>query len=142
MAEVIRVTEQTDGVRLGELITVLEPDTEAAGHVLARILRAAANLPADDDIDVDVHLQQWEPVIAAVAAAGRGDRDAAARLGPVLDDRAKEQDWAALVAVLRRILGGEHGEGLLDGLAPVATTIARQALTRLADGEPEPPPPR
>ena len=50
------------------------------------------------------------------------------------------QDWAALIAVLRRILGGERGEGLLDGLDPVDTAIAGQILTRLADGEQEPPP--
>jgi tetratricopeptide (TPR) repeat protein len=137
LAEVIRAAEQTDGVRLGELITALEPDTEAAGDALARILRAAADLPPDDDADVAGHLARWEPVIAAVAAACRGDRGAAARLGPFLDDWAKEQDWAALIAVLRRILGGERGEGLLDGLDPVDTAIALQTLTRLARGEQE-----
>ena len=141
VAEVVRVAEQTDGVRLGKLITALEPDPEAAEQVLAQILRDAADLPTDDDVDVAGHVQEWEPVIAAVAAACRGDQDAAAWLGPVLDDRAKDQDWAALVAVLRRILGGEHGEGPLDGLDPVDTAIARQILTRLADGEPEPPRP-
>ena len=139
MAEVIRVAEQTDGVRLGELLTALEPDPEAAEDALARILRDAADLPADDDADVAGHLQRWEPVIAAVAAACRGDQDAAAQLGPFLDDRAKEPDWAALIAVLRRILGGERGEGLLDGLDPVDTAIAGQILTRLAGGEQEPP---
>lgn len=68
-----------------------------------------------------------------------GDQDAAARLGPLLDARSSDQDWAALAAVLRRIVGGERGEGLLDGLDPVDTAIARQILTRLADGEQEPP---
>ena len=42
--------------------------------------------------------------------------------------------------MLRRILGGERGEGLLDGLDPVDTAIAGQILNRLADGEQEPPP--
>jgi hypothetical protein len=139
VAEVIRVAEQTDGVRLGELLSALEPDTEAAGDALARILRDAAELPADDDANVARHLARWEPVIAAVAAACRGDRDVAARLGPFLEDQAREQDWAALVVVLRRILGGERGEGLLDGLDPVDAAIAGQILTRLAVGEQEPP---
>ena len=56
VAGVIRVAEQTDGVRLGELIGALEPDTEAAGDALARILRTAADLPPDDDADIAGHL--------------------------------------------------------------------------------------
>ena len=88
MAEVIQVAEQTDGVRLGDLIAALEPDPEAAEDALARILRDAADLPADDDADVDVagHLARCEPVIAAVVAACRGDQDAAAQLGPFLEE--------------------------------------------------------
>ena len=43
--------------------------------------------------------------------------------------------------MLRRILDGERGDVLLDGLDPVDTAIARQTLTRLAGGEPEPPEP-
>ncbi len=41
--------------------------------------------------------------------------------------------------MLRRILGGERGEGLLDGLGRVDTAIAGQVLNRLADDEQEPP---
>jgi hypothetical protein len=41
-------------------------------------------------------------------------------------------DWAALVAVLRRILAGERDESLLDGLDPIDTAIAGETLTRLA----------
>ena len=142
VTEVIQVAEQTDGVRLGDLIAALEPDPGAAEDALARILRDAADLPADDDADVDVagHLARCEPVIAAAVAACRGDQDAAAGLGPVMEEGARMQDWAALIAVLRRILGGERGESLLYGLDPVHTAIAGQILTRLADGEQEPPP--
>jgi tetratricopeptide (TPR) repeat protein len=138
VAEVIRVAEQTDGVHLGELISALEPGTEAAEDALARILHAAADLPANDDTDVAEYLERWEPVIADVTAACFGDQDAAAQLGPFLEDQATEPDWAALIAVLRRILGGERGEGLLDGLDAVDAAIAGQVLTRLAGGEQEP----
>jgi hypothetical protein len=41
-AEVIRAAERTAGVRLGELLTALEPDTDAVEAALAEILRAAA----------------------------------------------------------------------------------------------------
>ena len=70
-----------------------------------------------------------------IAAACRGDQNAAAGLAPFLDEQAKQPDWAALVAVLRRILEGERGDALLDGLDPIDTAIARETLTRLAVGE-------
>jgi tetratricopeptide (TPR) repeat protein len=46
LPEVIQVAERTDGVRLGDLIADLQPDTEAAAAALAEILRAAASPPA------------------------------------------------------------------------------------------------
>jgi hypothetical protein len=49
----------------------------------------------------------------------------------VLDQHAETSDWAALVAVLRRILGGERDPGLLDGLDAIDTAIAAELLTRL-----------
>jgi CHAT domain len=133
VAEVVRVTELTDGVRLGELLAALQPDPAAVEAALAQILHEAANLPSDDDVGTTRSLEQWEPVIAAVAAACGGDQDAAAELGPYLDEQAKHPDWAALVAVLRRILDGERGDALLDGLDPIDTAIARHTLTRLTD---------
>ena len=58
----IQVAELTDGVRLGELITALEPDTQAAAGILAQILRtAAAFLPLEDG-RIAGHLRRWEPV--------------------------------------------------------------------------------
>jgi hypothetical protein len=140
VAEVVRVTELTDGVRLSELLAALHPDPAAVEAALAQILREAADLLPDDDDGIARHLEQWAPIIAAVAAACRGDRDAAAQLGPFLDERAKDPDWAALAAVLRRVLDGERGDVLLDGLDPVDTAIVRDTLARLADGDQEPPP--
>ncbi len=65
--------------------------------------------------------------------------DAAAQLAPVLDQFAQEQDWAALAAVLRRIIGGDRGDSLLDGLDPTDTAITGQVLTRLACHRTRPP---
>jgi hypothetical protein len=42
VAEVVAVAELTDGVRLADLIAVLQPDPQAAEQALAEILRAAA----------------------------------------------------------------------------------------------------
>jgi tetratricopeptide (TPR) repeat protein len=133
LAEVVRVAELTDGVRLGAVIAALQPDRAAAEAALVQILREAADLPPDDGIARN--LAAWEPIIAAVVAACRGDQDAAVKLGPFLDEQAKEPDWAALVAVLRRVLDGERGDTLLDGLDAVDTAIARETLSRLAAGE-------
>jgi hypothetical protein len=43
LADVIQFAEQTDGVRLGDLIAALQPDTQATEAALAEILRAAAD---------------------------------------------------------------------------------------------------
>jgi hypothetical protein len=137
LAEVVRVVELTDGVRFGELITALQPDLVAAEAALAQILREAADLPADHGIAV--YLQQWEPVIADMAAASHGYQDAAARLGQFIDLLAGRRDWAALAAVLHRVLDGERDDGLLDGLDPLGTAIVRRVLAHLADGDQEPP---
>jgi hypothetical protein len=73
-------------------------------------------------------------VIAAVVATTEGDEDTAAGLQPLLDQLGATDDWAALVAVLRRILAGERGEHLLTGLDPVDTAIARETLRRVTSG--------
>jgi hypothetical protein len=121
LAEVVRVAELTDGVRLGVLLAALQSDPSAVEAALAQILRNAADLPAYDDVGIARHLEQWEPVIADVAAACGGDQDAATRLGPYLDEQAKHPDWAALAAVLRRILNGERGDALLVRQPPIAS---------------------
>jgi hypothetical protein len=46
LGDVIRIAEQTDGVRLGELIVTLQPDPQAVEQALAEILRAAADSSA------------------------------------------------------------------------------------------------
>jgi tetratricopeptide (TPR) repeat protein len=133
LAEVIRVADLTDGVRLGDLIAALEPDPQAAEDALGQILHTAAELPTEAaDEGIAGHVQEWEPVIAAIAAASQDDQDAAAQLMPLLDDLAKSPDWAALVAVLRRILDGERGDSLLDDLDAIDAAIVRETLSRLA----------
>ena len=64
--------------------------------------------------------------------AASGGNSAAAWLTPVLGQLAQASDWAALAAVLRRIIGGDRDASLLQGLDPVDTAIAGQVLTRLA----------
>jgi len=141
VAEVVTVAERTEGVRLGELLAALEPDPQAVEAALAEILRAAADLPPDDEpdgADIAGHLEQWEPVIAVIVAACQGDQAAVAELRPFLDKTAQDPDWATLAAVLLRILAGERGDGLLDGLDPVDTAIATETLRRFTPGDQDP----
>jgi hypothetical protein len=77
-------------------------------------------------------LQQWEPVIAAVVAAARGDTEARAGLEQLLAELDKASDWAALATVLR-LLAGERGQQLLDGLDQVDSAIVAEVLRRLQD---------
>jgi tetratricopeptide (TPR) repeat protein len=134
LAEVIRAAEQTDGVRLGELITALQSDAQVAEEALAQILRTTADPTAEDDEGVAGHLEQWEPVIAAIAAASQGDQEEVGELLPVLDEVAQSPDWAALAGVMRRIVDGERGDGLLDGLDRADTAIVRETLARIVAG--------
>jgi hypothetical protein len=63
--------------------------------------------------------------------ATAGDTGKAAELAERLDELARASDWSSLVAVLRRILGGERDAGLLDGLDAIDTAIAAEVLSRL-----------
>jgi hypothetical protein len=49
VAEVVTVAEQTDGVRLRDLLAALEPDPQMVEEALAEILRAAAEPPVGQD---------------------------------------------------------------------------------------------
>jgi tetratricopeptide (TPR) repeat protein len=85
-------------------------------------------------------LQQWEPVLQAVVAACRGNQRAVQQLDPFLNDMAQEADWRNLVAVLRRIMQGERGVELAQGLDPVDTAIVRRVLTLLQSPSSQPSP--
>jgi tetratricopeptide (TPR) repeat protein len=130
--EVVLVAGQTEGVHLDQLITALQPDRQAVADALAEILRAAADTDPRQDPAIRDRLQQWEPVIAATVAAAAGNSDAAAQITPVLDQMAQDSDWAALAAVLRRIIGGDRDASLPEGLDPADTAITGQILARLA----------
>ena len=133
VAQVVATAELTEGVRLGALLTILQPDPQAVEAALAEILRAATELPApDSDPDIATYLREWEPMIAAVAAAGQADQQPPPELAEFLNEGAKLPDWSALVAVLRRILAGERDQSaLLADLDPVHTAIASETLRRL-----------
>ena len=138
VAEVVAVAELTEGVRLNDLLAALQPDPGAIEDALNEILATAEAAPDDDQLDIARYLQALEPVIAAVATAcqpGREPTENLAHFLDELDEDARGKGWGPLAAVLRRILAGERGESLLDGLDPISTAIARETLARIAQGQ-------
>jgi tetratricopeptide (TPR) repeat protein len=144
VAAVAAVVEQVEGVAWAELVDALAAahglDRPAADAALAEIVHAARALPADQAFDVQGHLDRWQPNIAAIAAAARGDAHAAAEVEELLTALAGSDDWAALAAALRRVLAGERDHAQLTaGLDPVDTAILAATLDRLAAPPTTPP---
>jgi CHAT domain len=134
-AELAARVETVEGVGFTQLITGLTgPD--GGDQLLTDTLQLARELARELEMDADAPqsrlLAQWEPIIAAVVAAARGDTEAAAELDPALTDLANSEDWAALVGVLRRIIARERGQDLLAGLDPTDTAITARTLDALA----------
>ena len=139
LTELIETAELTDGVRLANLIGTLEPDPAAAAAAYAQTLRCVTR-PAPADAVIAGNVRSWEANIAAIAAACQHGRQSAARPLPDLDELAGRLGWSKLVPVLRRILGGERGDPLLDDLDAIDAAIVREVLARIGDetkaGEP------
>jgi tetratricopeptide (TPR) repeat protein len=124
---------QVEGVRLAELLARLRlPGPAADGdQALAEVLRLTREQPAQPPDAGPGLLEQWAPVLAAVVAAAGGNEQARAALEPLLTKLDATANWAALAAVLRRVLAGERGEQLLDGLDEVDTQLVAEVLGRL-----------
>lgn len=129
--EVVGVAQQTEGVQLDRLLTGLQPDRQAVADALDEILRTAADSDAEQDTAFQDPLRQWEPIIAAAAAAAR-EPEAARQFTPFLDQLEQDQDWAVLAAVPRHIIDGDLDPSPLEGLNPVHAQIAYGVLWHLA----------
>jgi hypothetical protein len=60
-----------------------------------------------------------------------GRQEAPPELLQFLAEQAKIPNWVALVTVLRRVLAGERGETLLNGLDATDAAVARETLAPL-----------
>jgi hypothetical protein len=127
------LVEQVEGVRFAELFARLPGPAADGDEALAAVLRLARELPAEPAGAGQGLLEQWEPVIRTMVTAAQGDAETAEALEPLLADLEKTEDWAALVGVLRRVLAGERGDGLLGGLDEVDSQLVAEVLRRLRD---------
>ena len=106
--------------------------------MLDTLLGQAIQTAAEADAEL---VRGWDPVLAALYAT-INDPDANTRqvagvaLAEVLDRRGQQQDWTALVAVLRRIQTGERDRDLLiTGLDRIDTAITGRALDGLTGAD-------
>jgi hypothetical protein len=82
-------------------------------------------------------------VLSGIVAATGGDQAARQLVDQLLKEFADTEDWAALTAVLRRVVAGERDpDTLLPGLDPIETTITTRLLDALAGRLELQPPPR
>jgi hypothetical protein len=124
LSDVIRLVDVGDGVHFGDLVAALCPDLDAADQALADLLATAATLPADA-------LSAWEPVITAVVDAATSGH-IPTKLADHLDELGATTGWAALVAVLCRVLAGDRDrEQLFAGLDDIDTAILTAVLDRI-----------
>jgi tetratricopeptide (TPR) repeat protein len=126
-AELCTRAGEVMGVRLADLATGLPRRQASHDQALTEIVQAARTMR-----EIREQLKQLAPVIDAVVAAARGGRQASADLEPVLAEQAKNPQSAALTPVLRRIVAGERGKDLVQGLGPIDTAIITHTLQRLA----------
>jgi tetratricopeptide (TPR) repeat protein len=126
------------GESLGGLLAQLDLDPQAIEQRLAKLIedvRAQAHATATAPSVIARILVQWDPVIAGLVAAAKGDTQAVATVRDHLVRHEDSPDWAALTGTLRRILEGDRGQGgheLTAGLHPIAAAITRRALDALA----------
>jgi hypothetical protein len=148
--QVCAVVDQIDGVDLVALIDQLPRRAADGEAAMNEVLTVARQMPADGALDADRHLQEWEPVISALVAAtthlaGEPDASDAEQVRQVagdfldqsLDDVADSEDWALLVAALRRVHAGERDPAMLThDLDQIDSAIVTRALAALDGSNP------
>jgi hypothetical protein len=79
-------------------------------------------------------LRQWEPLIATASAVARGQADpqTATQVDSTLSQLEAQDDWAALVPVLRAIISNAAATDL-GGLDAINTAIATELHRRVLD---------
>ncbi|WP_157570159.1 CHAT domain-containing protein [Microtetraspora malaysiensis] len=133
-----RLSEQVGtvpGVDLHSVLRQVAPDPALLGDLLTDLVNEARRLadqPAGPGIREAVWAVAWEPVVAALVAAARGNTAAYIQLRRRLTKLENlDPQFAKLAAVLRRIHDGERGPRLLAGLGPLDAAVATRAQDAL-----------
>ncbi len=82
---------------------------------------------------------QWKDTIDKVLKARRGDMNALREVTALIQRLSAQDDWKQLSGVLRKIMAGQKGLDLLDGLDATDTVVVGDILRGLGvSGVPEP----
>ncbi|MBG0854448.1 CHAT domain-containing protein [Streptomyces spinoverrucosus] len=128
---------QVPGVDLGRLLDRLGPDGGRVREALAELVRKARGEAGAAASAAAVWGMVWEPAIAALVSAERGNTAARVKLRQHLARYgAMAPQFAAVTDVLRRILDGERDPGVAAALGPLDADVAHRAL-RVLRGEEE-----
>lgn len=140
IAEVGAIVDRIEGVHLQAMLDRLPQPTDPQ-NLLELILQEAAKAAGHAAVERDANpVGSWDPVLAALHATINGpvqDKEAARQvLDTTLNQRDQQQDWAALVKVLRLIQAGERDRNTFTaGLDEIDATITGRALDLLAGVE-------
>ncbi len=82
---------------------------------LARVEARFSGTPAPDEGQQAVErlLAQWQPVVQAVVAAARGDKQALQQVNPLLQQLNGSPDWGRLASALQQLVAGERDAAVL-----------------------------
>ncbi|MFR0359258.1 CHAT domain-containing protein [Streptomyces sediminimaris] len=123
------------GVDLRKVLRQVAPDPAAVGDLLASLVDEARRLaarPTKQIIRQAAWSVVWEPVVATLVAAARGNTAAYIQLRRRLIALENlDPQFAQLPAVLRRLHDGERGPHLLAGLGPLDAAVAVRAQDAL-----------
>jgi tetratricopeptide (TPR) repeat protein len=97
---------------------------------------------AGSDTQMQKFMQTWQPRIDAIVAAVNGNDEARQAVEQMCDKLAETNDWKNMAVVIRRILNGERGLELLEGIDHTDAYIVKRILQalngeRTADGGPQ-----
>lgn len=82
--------------------------------------------------NIQAQVDKWNPVIGDVVSICRNGTEPSLELSQFLEKTAQTDDWKNLIAVIRRVLSGERGAELFDGLDAVDSAIVRRVLQALS----------
>lgn len=116
------LAEETRGVRLHDLLARVPRRAPDELQLIAdRALRRAQQT-----------MEDWTPLMTAVVLRATGDADVAEQLEAGLTDLEQNADSEPMVRALRRVLAGERGAELLEGLGLLPFGIVSKVLDALS----------
>jgi tetratricopeptide (TPR) repeat protein len=130
LEQIITLVDAIAGVHFGQFFAALVPDPQTRENLLTDTINAA-QAEEPDERDAAAHVDRWQPVIAVVVAATRGDSEAIEAIQSLIDELASTADWARLANAITAIIGGVRDIGQLDGLDDIDTAIVHAILAQL-----------